>query len=357
MTARVWWAVADLAALWRSSPYVEEYIAGARMQLAFCTAAGGDHVPVQPFYLGLYLPTVMRNSPFARSLFSLPWLEKGACLADGYTTMIEWLRSRLGGYPFPDAPQLATVSPWSRFTVSMQVPWLTEKRRWVMQDRTQPPVIPFLAVAASAQREAGTSLGTAVASSPAAVEVEERWRELTAEDKSQLSAACQRMRQARYPEPADVRADQDFHELAWQEYVLDQALRSLPERAQAFTGALTRADRLIQQAATLFGQLVMFNQVRQLSHIALVHQLDSADGYQTVRSDSFTFEPIRLFEIVGFDHPYPRGVMLVEGTADQLGPLHGSLTVHGRILADSEELAATATPIQAALPDPQIPQW
>ncbi len=49
--------------------------------------------------------------------------------------------------------------------------------------------------------------------------------------------------------------------------------------------------------------------------------------------------------------------MLVEGTTSRLGLFHGSLTVSGRILPGSEDLAATATPMQAVFPDPQIPQW
>jgi hypothetical protein len=140
-------------------------------------------------------------------------------------------------------------------------------------------------------------------------------------------------------------------------FVLDQALRSLPGRVRAFTDALTQADRLIQQASILFGQLIMYDQIRQLPHIGLVEQLDVTDGWLTVRSDSFSFEPVRQFEIIGFDHPYPPGVMLVEGTTDSFGPFHGSLTVRGRILSGSEELAATATPMQSVFPDPQLPQW
>jgi hypothetical protein len=165
------------------------------------------------------------------------------------------------------------------------------------------------------------------------------------------------MRQARYPEPAEMRGDEDFRELNWRAFVLDQALRSLSDRARTFTDALTRVDRLIQQAAILFGQLIMYDQIRQLPHIGLIEQLDVTDGWLTVRSHSFGFEPIRQFEIIGFDHPYPQGVMLVEGITNRLGPFHGSLTVRGRILPGSEELAVTATPMQSAFPDPQFPQW
>src|ERR1700728_1499045 len=175
MTARVWRAAPPLAALGRSSQNVQESIASARMPLAFCTSADGDRVVAQPFYLWLYLPAVMSGSPYAQSLFPQTWLEKGALLANSYTAMIEWLRCRLSGYPFPDAPQLAPASPGTTFTLSMQGPWMAGQPQWPPQDQRQPLVIPLLAVAASAQREATASLATAVATSPAAVEIEERW--------------------------------------------------------------------------------------------------------------------------------------------------------------------------------------
>ncbi|MGH3198120.1 MAG: hypothetical protein ACRDOH_14990 [Streptosporangiaceae bacterium] len=350
MTAGVWRAVADLAALWRTSPFVQSYAAGARAQLAQCSSRGADHITAQPFYLCMYLPTLTRSGEPARRAGPSQWLEQGARLADAYTTLIEWLRSRLDGYPFPGSPHLAPASPWTRFTVSMTVPWLIEKRRWQLQNFAQPPTISFLGIDAQAQLYAGAILGAAVASSPASAEVRERWRALTSQDRGQLAAACQVLQDARYPEPADVRGDEDFRELAWSEYILDQAVQPLKGPAQAFVKALSNADRLIRQAAVLFSQLVLFSEIRQLPQIGLVEQLEGASGWHDIRSDSYFFEPVRHFEIIGFDHPYPRGVMLVEGVTEQLpvAPPHGSVTVRGRILDDSEELAASAVPIQSA---------
>jgi hypothetical protein len=137
---------------------------------------------------------------------------------------------------------------------------------------------------------------------------------------------------------------------------LDEAMRPLTGRARVFADALTNADRLVQQAAALFSQLVVHNQVRRLGHVTLVEQLDGAGGWHTVRSDSFVFEQVRQSEILGFDHPYPRGVMLVAGITEELafGPHHGAVTVYGHILANSEELAASAIPIQAVH---TAPRW
>jgi hypothetical protein len=351
MTAQLWQAAEQMAAAWRSSTYVQEYVTGARGPLAQCTGTGADHIAAQPFYLVIYLPTAMTYKQAAEPP---GWREKAVHIANGYTAMIEWLRSRLAGYPFPGTPQLAPASPWTTFTVSMRAPWLADRRSWQLQRQPQPPIMPFLPDR-PAQSKAGADLGAAVASSPAAAEVEQRWHALTADDKRQLEAATAEIQQARYPQPDDVRGDEDFRQLGWSEFILDDALRSLPKRARAFTDALADADRLIQQAAALFSQLVMTGKIRRLGHIDYVDQLDGPEGWQAVRSASYLFEPIRVLEIIGFDHPYPRGLMLVEGITEQLPlePRPGSVTVRGRILSDSEEIAASAVPIQSAFVAPQ----
>jgi hypothetical protein len=344
MSAQLWRAVVDLAAVWRPSEYVREYVYGAQRQLVRSRGTGADHIEAQPFYLLTYLPTTTTYSPAAEPP---GWREKAVQVADGYTALIEWLRSRLVGYPFPGTPQLALASPWSSLTVSMRVPWLPHARAWQLQNQPRPPVMPFLPDR-PAQAEAGANLAAAVASSPAAAQVERSWNALTTNDKRRLYAANVAMDKARYPEPDDVRGDEDFRELAWSDYILDDALHSLPERARAFADTLANADSLLQQAAVLFSQLVMTEEIRQLPHVGYVDQFDGPDHWHTARSDSYIYEPIRVREIIGFDHPYPRGLMLVEGITERLPfePHPGSVTVRGPILPGSEELAASAVPIQ-----------
>jgi hypothetical protein len=348
MSAPVWQAVGELAAVWRSSSYVQDYIAGVGLPLSLC-ASSGHHIAAQPFYMWRYLPTHMSYDEFARTPTADAWLEKCMYLDDAYTTLIEWLRSRLVGYPYPGAPQLTDTGLWTTFNVSMQVPWLIELRRWQLQGKVTPPTIPFLEIDPATQLNAGARLGTAIASSPAAIEVGTAWQSLTAGDKDQLRAACAAIRQAHYPEPADVTGSEDFRELNWAQTTLDEATRTLTGRARAFAEALTIADRLIQQTAALFGQLIVYNHIRQLSHVTLVEQLDGTTGWHAVRSDSFVFETLRQSEILAFDHPYPQGVMLVAGINEELrfAPPHGAVTVYGRVLAESEELVTSAIPIQA----------
>lgn len=344
MTARLWRAVDRLAQAWRASSYVREYVGRARGQLNFYAGRGADHITAQPLLLPVYLPTVMSYTAPAGPQ---GWLDKGAEIGSGYMTLIEWLRSRLPGYPFPGTPQLASASPWTDFTVSMKLPWLADRRAWQLQGQPRPPTMPFLPDR-PAQAEATGNLGDAVADSPAAAEAGRRWNALSSEDRHAMETASAAMDQAAYPEPADVRGDEDFRQLAWQEHALDEAIHSLPERAQAFTRSLADADRMIQHAATLFSQLVTYGEIRKLPHIGYAARLEGQGGWATVRSDSYVFDPVRNLEIIAFDHPYPSGVMLAEGIMEHLptGPHHPpSVTVNGPILADSEELAAWAVPM------------
>lgn len=337
MTARLWRAAGAMAALWRTSPEVQGSVAWMRAQAA--AAPGGDWFLAQPLCLPYYVPAAQSAKR-----------DTAVHVAHGYIAMIEWLRSRLPGYPFGGTPQLASSSPWTTFTLSMRIPWLTDRREWQLQNQPRPPTFPFLPDR-SAQAEAGMNLGDAVTVSRAAAEVNRRWHALTASDQLEMEAASTAMRQARYPGTGETRADDDLRRLAWQEAILDQALRSLPERASAFTDALADADRMIQHAAALFSQLATSGRIRSLRYIDYVDQLHGPDGWTTVSSDSFLLDPIRTLEIIAFDYPYPRGVMLVEGTATRFPnePIPGQTTVRGRILADSEELAASAIPVHEVL--------
>ncbi|MCM3882239.1 hypothetical protein [Frankia sp. R82] len=349
MSVLIWRAVGELAAVWRSSAYVQEYSAGASGPLHLCDTSG-HHIAAQPFYLSRYLPTHPRYSSRARSPRRDDWQGKGKDLEAGYTLVIEWIRSRLYGYPFPGSPQLTQPSPWTTFNVSMHVPWLHQLRAWQLHNQVNPPTIPVLGVDQATQLEAGAHLGAAIAASPPAIEVEAAWKSLTEIDKDQLRATSVAMQKVSYLEPNDVTGTDDFRGLAWAETILDEAIRSLTGRARVFTDALTAADRLIQQAAALFSQLIFYNQVRQLGQVFSVDLLDGADGWHTIRSNSFILvDHPRLREILAFDYPYPRGVMLVAGIHEQLpfDNRQATLSVHGHILADSEELAASVVPIRS----------
>jgi hypothetical protein len=223
MNAPVWRAVEELAAVWRSSPFVREYAAGVGIANVSKSA---HHIEAQPFYLSIYLPTTIDYELVTRSAGTRAWLTNSELLGDAYTVMIEWLRSRLPGYPFFDSPQLAHTSPWTSYNVSMHVPWLIGLRRQQLQLKTTPPTIPFLDVTPARQLVAGAQLGKAIVSSPPAVNLRAAQQELTEADWQQLRNASIALSQARYPEPDDRTGSEDFREVAWSEYKLDMILRA-----------------------------------------------------------------------------------------------------------------------------------
>lgn len=339
----MWIATIELAAAWRESEYIQEYLRGARSALSFCRTSG-QHIASQPFYLWRYLPTHMEYDRFARAEWVESWLGKCAQIEEAFTILIEWLRSRVEGYPFLGAPQLTRGSPWTAFNVSMETPWLIELRRMSLQSKKTPPTIPFLNTSSSVQMELGAQLGAAIAASPCAQRLGDSWRSLAEGDKELLRAACAAVRTSTYPEPADVTGAEDFRELAWAEAALDEAIRPLAGRAMEFVAALRAADGMFQQVAALFVQMIVYNEIRQLGYVNLVEQHDGGNGWHAVSSESTIADHVRQREIVGFDHPYPRGVMMVYGITERLGRRHQGTTVRGRILRESEALAALAGP-------------
>ena len=186
-------------------------------------------------------------------------------------------------------------------------------------------------------------LMTAFQDCPTARAVGIAWQALSEADHAQLANARTAFGMMRYPErTGQTSGDEDFRHLAWAETQLDTITSRLEGRAKAFCDALTAADRFLQQVAALFSHLVFYGSIRLLENVELVEQLDGSEGWHTVRSGQFVFQPFRVHEIVGFRHPYPRGLMMVEGSHDELpfGSHAGAMTLYGRLLPDSANLTA-----------------
>ncbi|MCM4080622.1 hypothetical protein [Paractinoplanes hotanensis] len=137
---------------------------------------------------------------------------------------------------------------------------------------------------------------------------------------------------------------EDFRALAWAETALDAATRALDDRPTEFVNALQAADQMLQQAGALFVQMIVHNQVRRLGNVKIVEQYNGGKGWQSVSSESIATEHFRQREIIAFDHPFPRGAMMIYGSAERYGSRRQGTTVRGYILRDSESLAAFAAP-------------
>jgi hypothetical protein len=340
MSAPVWQATRELAGVWSASPFIQQYAAvAAGLDMANMTSSA-LHVQAQPLFLSEYLHTVIGYEQFIRAPGARAWLGHGRQIALGFTPLIEWLRSRLTGYPFTDAPQLRPNSPWTTLNVSMRTAWFPELRDWRLHERDTPPIMPFLSGQQEGQLRAGAALGAAIRASPAAARLDAAWRELHETDFHQLAGACTALDRTVHPIPAgQTDGHGDFLATGFCEAHLDAVLRPLRGPAKTFTDALNDAERLIQQASALFSQLVVYATIRAIDNVVLVEQFDGSTGWHTVRGDSPLPELVRQREIVSFDHPHPRGLMLVEGVTDHFSGRHVTVTVAGRLLPESHEFA------------------
>ena len=338
MSAALWQATTAMAQLWRDSPIIAEYAHTARSLNQGERIASADHVLAQPLLLGEYLHTVGSFAPMMRYPPFRAWIETGRDIGCWYGILFAWLRSRLTGYPYADTPQLSRNSPWSGLNVSMKTAWPPELLPYRFQDQPDAPPLPFVSADRPRQVALGNELGAAIAASTQASRLDAAWRELDDEDRRELARARVAFDQFRY-DPGRGQNDgrEDFRQVAWAEAQLDEILRHLGERGRAFAHALDAAEQLVQQASALFSHLVVHGRIRTLGSITYVEQLSGRDGWLSVRSERLMLPFVWTREIVRFDHPYLRGVMMVEGTHEELGHRYAAVTVHGRILPSSAD--------------------
>jgi hypothetical protein len=114
MSAPVWHAVKQLAAVWRSSTFVQEYAALALNSDVQDLVASAHHIDAQPFLLCECVHTCLGYEHFHQLPGVEAWIDSGGQLGLTYITLLEWLRSRLTGYPFAAAPQTESDQPVDR---------------------------------------------------------------------------------------------------------------------------------------------------------------------------------------------------------------------------------------------------
>ena len=125
---------------------------------------------------------------------------------------------------------------------------------------------------------------------------------------------------------------------AWDdEMVAADAVESLDGNARGYSEAFAAVDRLLEQAAALLSQTVVYGPVRRLGPILRAERLHGGDGWTEIIVPE-PWPPVRLAEIELFNSPALANAMLVEGMTIQLGRTSGVVTVRGSLLPDSASL-------------------
>jgi len=201
-----------------------------------------------------------------------------------------------------------------------------------------PSVAGLLGVPAPAADEAARAIGSALVGCSQVRALQRAQEDLTYDDRTALTSARDRARTALDPAELDAKAGELLLDrLAYREAVIADAVESLDGNARGYSEAFAAVDRLLEQAAALLSQTVVYGPVRRLGPILRAERLHGGDGWTEIIVPE-PWPPVRLAEIALFNSPALANAMLIEGMTIQLGRTSGVATVRGRLLPDSASL-------------------
>jgi hypothetical protein len=345
MSAPLWAAVEGLAGVWRGTDIVPSYaeVLTKRTQglggaLAMIVAGFGN-LEAQPLLLAHLLRATPDYQRFSQQPGADEFLQRGSRLGQAFLETVEWWRSRLPGYPNLPVPQLVRGGPLSSDEITFRVPWPRGLRGQGLQFTPAPPsAAGLLGVPAPAADEAARASGSALVGCSQVRALQQAQEDLTSDDRAALVGARDRARAALNPSELDARAGELLlNRLAYREAVAADAVESLDGNAHRYSQAFAAVDRLLEQAAALLSQAVVYGPVRRLGPVLRAERLHGGDGWTEIIVPE-PWPPLRLAEIVLFNSPALANAMLVEGMTIQLGRTSGVATVRGRLLPHSAGL-------------------
>lgn len=345
MSAPLWAAVEGLADMWRGTDVVAGYaeVITKRTQglggaLALIVAGFGN-LEAQPLLLAHLLQATPDYQQFSQQPGADEFLQRGSRIGQAFLETVEWWRSRLPGYPNLPIPQLVRGGPLSSDEVTFRVPWPRGLRRQGLQFTPAPPsAAGLLGVPAPAADDAAQAIGSSLVDSPQVQALQHAQEDLTNDDRAALTSARERARAAISRSELDARAGELLlNRLAYREAMAADAVESLDGNARRYSHTFAAVDRLLEQAAALLSQAVVYGPVRRLGPVLRAERLHGGDGWTEIIVPE-PWPPLRLAEIVLFNSPALANAMLVEGMTIQLGRTSGVATVKGRLLQDSAGL-------------------
>jgi hypothetical protein len=345
MSAPLWAAVEGLADVWRGTEVVLGYAEvltkptqGLGSALAMILAGVGEF-EAQPLLLAHLLQVTPDYQRFSQQPSADEFLQRGSRLGQAFLETVEWWRSRLPGYPNLTVPQLVRGGPLSSDEVTFRVPWPRGLREQGLQFMPAPPsAAGLLGAPAQAADEAARAIGSALVGCSEVRALQQAQEDLTNDDRAALTSARGRARTALDPAELDARAGELLLDrLAYREAVVADAVESLDGNARGYSEAFAAVDRLLEQAAALLSQAVVYGPVRRLGPVLRAERMRGGNGWTEIIVPE-PWPPVRLAEIALFNSPALANAMLVEGMTIQLGRTSGVATVRGRLLPDSAGL-------------------
>lgn len=354
MTRELWATVETLADAWGRADVARGYAEvfadskhelGPRLREILSGYAGLEK---QKLLLAHRLRPVPEYAGFAREPGGAEFLERGERLGTAFLWTVEWWRSRLPAYPMMPAPQLVRNGPLSTPELAFRVPWPDELRRQGLQLTSAPPpvVADLLGTTAQSLDEPARAVGAALANCPQVHELEQAQAALTDDGRAALASARDQARMALRPARVDaVAGDLPLTRLDYREALVADVIDSLQGDARRYSDAFSSVDRLIEQAAALFSQVVVNGSAPRIGPIFRAERLHGGHGWTEVVVQEWVGLFAQLGDVVLFDTPALTDAMYVEGLRESIkAEQWGSATLSGPLLPDSGGLRASPWP-------------
>lgn len=348
-SVEVWKALAELADLWHRAPVVQQV---AKELPSVTPPVDGIPRYVQTLYAGasFVLEQPLAVSDRVRWAERLPgppednpdpealqvWLEAGDRLRIAHLETVNWVRSRLPGYPMVGAPQLARGTSVTTEEWGYRMPWLPNAFAEGHQQRDAPrPIGQLLGDPAGnlALVHATVNLATALANT-------DEWQTfcntraaLTPADREVLKQARAELTALFKPEAID--AYEPRYAMPREQYRrhhTSTVVESLEGLAGKFARAFAAVDRLIDEAAVdTLAQLAMYGRPRRL----YVSELDIRGGeapWLTFNVDDADFPWPTFGNLFRLDDPLVSDAVAVQGESFSSFDQRARLRIHARVL-------------------------
>jgi len=234
------------------------------------------------------------------------WLKGAVQIALGFGRIVEWLRSRLPGYPRLVVPQLSPSSvrcQESGFYFGPGFPWWATFRSEVPQLENRVNVETFDLNLADGDRlrEAVAALRRALSESHEFRDFAAAYASLDQETVSELRALGRAHREQTRDEDVDaVEPENMMRRHRFLQAVMEEVLRAASASARRYIVAFERVDELISAVARMTEELVVFGPPASVGEVAAGAWLAGRFGYRvrlTTTGDASFAGGLRTVEV------------------------------------------------------------
>lgn len=290
----LWRAVWRLADVWSETPLVKDFAATLprnqglqnRGDRATGVPALLQHLEmkagmIKPLMFGKRVPVLLDHPQISPGIPAVDqsevaaWLTMANRIEDAHRVTLEWLRSRLAGYPILRAPQLAPGTPLTTFKMTIHYIWTKEELAGGLNQMPAPPGVPdLLGADDNASREldeAARDLVKTLEGSPAWIRFHGSLDGLDEVGKEALRQARREIRERVSEEAVDDHEERlALSRSEYRGHTTAEVINSLTGSAREYADAFNDVHELLTLVACdIFGELALFGEPWPLSVLNL----------------------------------------------------------------------------------------